>query len=537
MKKAVIAGLAVLLLAFAGPLSAADSRIAEAAKNQGRETVSALLKQHADVNAAQEDGATALHWAAYWDNLAMAELLIRAGANPSAANDLGVTPLPLACINESTAMVEKLLTAGANANAATSTGETPLMTCARVGSADGVKALLAHGAKVNAKESLRDQTALMWAVSQRHPEVVRVLLEHGADVNARSRVTGELVVRNVNGARFVCPPAGSGEDGHKSSYKIDNGTQIAATANCAQADMAPKGGSTPLLFAARSGDLDSAKLLVAAGANVNDTAPDGNSVLVIAAHSCRTKVAEFLLDKDANPNAAGAGYTALHIAALTGDGELVKALLAHGANPNVRVTRATPVLRDNVEFHLSEAVLGATPFLLAAKFVEVDIMRSLAAAGADAQVRLNDGTTPLMAAAGVGWMDASPSKNKYGRHTRRETIAPAAGLPPDNDEALAAVKLALELGNDVNAVNNAGNTALHGAATAEYTAIIELLAEKGANLSAQNKKGITPLDLADGYPKAAKGPHQMNSAELILRKLGAQGHGFPSAPVLSAPVQ
>lgn len=527
MNKAVIAGLVVFTVAFAGLLCAGDSRIAEAAKNQDQETVSALLKQHVDASAAQADGATALHWAAHWDDLKMADLLIRAGANVSAANDLGVTPLSLACMNGSAVMVEKLLAAGANANTATTNGETPLMTCARVGSADAVQALLAHGAKVNAKESLRDQTALMWAVSQRHPEVVRVLLAHGADVNARTRVTGQLVVRNVVGARFVCPPGESGEDVRKSSYKIDNGTQFAAMATCAQADMAPKGGSTPLLFAARVGALDSAKLLVAAGANVNDAGPDGNSVLVIAAHSGQGKVAGFLLDKDANPNASGAGYTALHAAVLTGDEELVQALLAHGANPNLRLTRGTPVLRDNVELHLSEALLGATPFFLAAKFVEVEMMRSLAAAGANTRLGLNDRTTPLMAAAGLGWMSASPTKKMY---TRRDTVAPMLSAPPDNEEALAAVKLALELGNDVNAANNAGDTALHGAANAGYASIIQLLAEKGANLNAENKKGLTPLDLADGYTKGNKGPHQMNSAELMLHKLGAQGHGSPAAP-------
>src|SRR5262249_41767218 len=150
----------------------------------------------------------------------------------------------------------------------------------------------------------------------------------------------------------------------------------------ARADMAQKGGSTPLLFAARVGDLESAKLLVAAGANVNAAGPDGNSILVVAAHSGQGKLAKVLLDKDANPDASGAGYTALHAAVLTGDQELVKVLLAHGANPNIRLTKGTPVQRDNVELHLSEALLGSTPFFLAAKFLEVEMMRVLAAAGA-----------------------------------------------------------------------------------------------------------------------------------------------------------
>jgi ankyrin repeat protein len=256
-------------------------------------------------------------------------------------------------------------------------------------------------------------------------------------------------------------------------------------------------------------------------------------VLVIAAHSNQGKVAEFLLDKDANPNASGAGYTALHITALTGGAELAKALLAHGANPNTRLTKATPVLRDNVDLHLSEAVLGATPFFLAAKFVEVDVMRALAAAGADAKLKLNDGTTPLMAAAAVGWAEASPSRNKYGRHTRRETIAPAAGLPPDEEAALACVKLALERGDDVNAVNHAGDTALHGAALAEYISIIQLLADKGANLNAQNKKGLRPLDLVRPKGKTAR---PASSTELLLRKLGAQDHDPQALSVPSAQI-
>jgi ankyrin repeat protein len=532
MTKAVIAAWVLALVPLTGSLLAADSRMADAAKNQDRDTVKALLKQHVDVRAAEDDGATALHWAAHWDDLEMADLLIRAGANASAATDLGVTPLSLACNNGGDAMVSKLLLAGANANIATSTGETPLMTCARAGNAEAVKALLAHGAKVNAKENLRDQTALMWAVSQRHAEVVSVLLANGADVKARSRVTGQLVVRNIVGSRFVCPSGASGEDPTKTGYKIENGTQPAVKATCAKADMAPKGGSTPLMFAARVGALDSAKLLVAAGANVNDAGPDGNSVLVIAAHSGQGKVAELLLDKDANPNASGAGYTALHAAVLTGDTELVKALLAHGANPNLRLTKGTPVLRDNVELHLSEALLGATPFFLAAKFLEIDSMRSLAAAGADTQLALNDGTTPLMAATGVEWMEASPTKKRY---TRREAMTPnSAGMPfPDDDEALATVKLALELAHNVNAANKAGDTAMHGAANCGYAAIIQLLAEQGANLNAQNKKGATPLDLADGYLRGNKGPHEPNKAEIMLRKLGAQGHG--SQPATAPP--
>ncbi len=511
-------GVAVALASVLIPLGAAgDSRIVEAVKSQNREAVSALLKQRVDVSAPQDDGATALHWAAHSGDAQMADLLIRAGAKVNAADDLGVTPLLVACTDGNTAMVEKLLAAGAQANTAASTGETALMACARSGSEGGVKALLARGAQVNAKENLRDQTALMWAVSQRHPAVVRLLLEHGADVSARTRVSGLLVIRDFEGARFVCPPDVSEEDRRKSSYKIEAiaGNQDIPKVVCNRADVAPKGGSTPLLFAARSGDFESAKLLVSAGANVNDAAPDGNSALVVAAYSGQRQVAAFLLDKDARPNAADGGYAALHVAILRGDLELVRALLAHGANPNIRLTKGTPVLRDNVDLHLGGVLAGATPFFLAAKFVEVEMMRALVAAGADPRLGLNDGTSPLMAAAGVGW--------KVAAYTRRDNATPGSIPPPaDDDRTLEAVKLALELGGDVNAANDAGDTALHGAANGGYAEVIQLLAEKGAKLDVQNRAGRTPLDMAKVDLEGTKGRHEVKSAEIMLRKLGVK---------------
>jgi ankyrin repeat protein len=208
------------------------------------------VKQHFDVNARQPDGATALHWAAHWDDLEAADLLIHAGANVNAANDLAVTPLALSCENGNTAMVDKLLQAGAYPNAAVETGETALMTASRGGSLGAVEALLTRGADVNAKEPSRGQTALMWAVAQQHPAIVRALIEHGADIHARSHVRHVYVNR-----------------GGRSNGEIE------------------QGGFTPLLFAARQGDINSAELLLAAGANVNETAPDGTSALVVAAHS------------------------------------------------------------------------------------------------------------------------------------------------------------------------------------------------------------------------------------------------------------
>lgn len=470
-----------------------DSRLAEAAKHQNKKAVRALLAEHADVNAFQEDGAP-LHWAAHWDDLETAELLIRAGANVNAANQLGVTSLLLACENGSAAMVAKLLQAGANANLAAPSGEMPLMTCSRTGNVDAVKALLAHGAKVNAKENLQDQTALMWAVAEGHPDVVGVLLKHGADVHARSRTFGQLIVREETGARLVCPvPEG-------------------VTARCVNAETEEKGGSTPLLFAARSGDLESAKLLVAAGANVNDAAPNGDSVLVVAAYSGHRELAQFLLDKDASPGADGGGYAAMHMALLRGDAELVKSLLAHGASPNVRITKGTPHMRSSQQFALPNYLIGATPFFLAAKFIETDIMRTLAAAGADPLLPASDGTTPLMAAAGVGYKGG---ETRWGREYHK--------LPPaDEDRALEAVKLAISLGGDVNASNQAGDTALHGAALKGYKDIAQFLVDKGADLNAKNKRGQTPLSVARIEPNRVYAERERKSTEAVLLQLGAR---------------
>ena len=237
-----------------------------------------------------------------------------------------------------------------------------------------VKALLVKGARVNVKEKAHDQTALMWAAAQRHTDVTGLLIEAGADINAQSRTYAQTVV---------------GEQTQRFGREELNYTVL-------------RGGSTPLLFAARSGDTGSARLLLAAGAKVNDALPDGTSALVLAAHSGHGETAALLLEKGANPDSADSGYTALHAAVLRSDLDLVKALLAHKANPDLRTTKGTPMRRDTTDFNLPATLIGSTPYLLAARFLEPEIMKALAAGGADAKLTMRDGTTALMLATGAG---------------------------------------------------------------------------------------------------------------------------------------
>ena len=382
-----------------------------------------------------------------------ADLLIRAGANVNAANDLGVTPLWTASLNGSAAMVRRLLEAGANPNAALLLGETPVMVAARSGNPDIVEQLLAKGANVNARAARR-QTALMWAVAQKHPEVVKVLLAHGADVHARSEVWSQMM---------AVPP-----HGHPDYNRA-----------------IPHGGDTALMFAARVGDLDSAKLLVAAGANVNDQDAWGVSATVLAAHSGYRELVEFLLEKGADPNLAPAGFTALHEAIMRRDERMVSALLAHGANPNTPLRTWTPTRRSSQDFHFEPALVGATPFWLAARFSQPGVMRLLVKHGADplfvhradymageSSQRRTEVTTALMAAAGMGggkaWVEPARSE--------REALT------------LEAVKLAAELGVDVNAANTDGRTALDAAKALRYETVVKFLIEKGA------RSGPTPPD-------------------------------------------
>ena len=467
-----------------GLAAAGDVRLIDAVRAQNLEHVRALLAERVDVNATQGDGATALHWAVHRDDSALVDTLLRAGARANVADDTGATPLFLACTNRNADIVGRLLSANANPNAALLSGETVLMTCARAGNATAVRALLSRGASLNAKETAHNQTALMWAAAQSHPQVVQALLERGSDVRARSREFAQTVSSEVT---------------QRAGRETLNYTVT-------------RGGMTALLFAARSGDAESARLLVAAGADVNDALPDGTSALIVAAHSGHRLVAMALLEKGANPNAGRIGYTALHAAVLRSDGDLVKALLARGADPNAPITNGTPVRRNSQDFELPKTLIGATPYALAAKFLEPEIMQVLAAAGADTRGPLKDGATPLMAAAGMGI--AAPAQDEKRGTDRRGLAILDGGIVEPESRVLETVTTALSLGSDLEAVNPSGETALHIASAQGYESVVRALAEHGANLNARNTRGQTPL----GSLLARKG--RPNMIEL-LRKLGA----------------
>ena len=439
---AIVSLLAALVVAGAAPVRAAT--LIDAVKAGDVAIVRTLLADGVSVQTAETDGTTALHWAAHHDRLEIAGLLLDAGAAVDAANRYGVTPLALASVNGSTPMIARLLEVGAEPNLPNPEGETPLMTAARTGNAASIGTLLEHGAEVDAVEAWRGQTALMWATAQNQAEAVEALLAAGADPNARS------------GRGF-----------------------------------------TPVLFAAREGHVDVLDALVRAGAHVDDALPsNGMSALVLAVYNAQYDFAKALLDLGADPDAAGNGWTALHQVVWTNRpnlgrnppfpvplGELdafdlVRTLAAAGADLDAPQAQEP---RDGNRNILNR--IGSTPFLQAAKVADAEMMQLLVDLGADPSVTTEEGVTPLMAAAGVGiW--------KIGEN------------PGTNDDALEAVELAWELGNDVNAGDINGDTALHGAIHRGAGNIVQFLVEKGAAIDALNDKGWSALSVAQGvfYP-------------------------------------
>jgi len=506
-----------LLLFAGGAAMASDAGLIDAVKRQDLRAVQALLKQGADVNQQQEsDGATALQWGAYVDDVPILDALIHAGAKPNLANQLGVTPLMLACANRNPATVDLLLKAGADPNAKSGDRESPVMTAARVGNPAVMKLLLEYGGDANAKEALQGQTALMWAVSQQHPDVARLLVDHGADVKARTEIPPP---RRRMGQAGKYNPAGNGA-----------GAGAAGGGNAGIIIPLPRGnGFTPLLFAARVGDLESAKILLGAGADVNDTAADGMSALTLATVRANIPVAKLLIEHGANPNADGAGYSALHWAVGTweseltvrnitvdrpgewatvaglkeGKLELVKAMLAHGADPNARMKKAPARVGGSKNGALPE-LDGATPLMLAAMAGDAEVMRALVAAGADPKLKTPQNGTVLMAAAGLG-------------HVQGEDFV-------KDTNARDAAKLAIDLGVDPKATDAVGNTALHYAAYMRHDAVVQLLADQGVPLNAKNKYGETPLWDAELVVQFMGGGTFLllpSSTGDLLRKLGA----------------
>lgn len=482
LKTRATSGLALVLLAFGTAAQGADALLADAAEHADWRRVRLLLEQHVDVNQAQVDGMTALHWATVLDDLETAKLLVKARADVNAANRYGVRPLALACTNGNTAMVELLLEAGADPNTTLRGNETLLMTAARTGKLGPVKALLARGVDVNARE-WHGQTALMWAAADGHAEVVEALLQAGADF------------------RTPLPS-----------------------------------GFTPLFFAVREGRVDAVRVLLKAGADVNGAMQPqkrsakgpskGTTALTLAVENGHFELALALLEAGADPNDQRSGFTALHMLTWVrkpnrGDGDdgdpapigsgnltslpFVDKLVEHGADVNARLKRG-----GSGRGVLSR--LGATPFLLASMTADVPLMRKLVELGADPKLPNAEHCTPLMAAAGVG------------------TLAPGeeAGTEP---EALEAVALALELGGDVNAVDDNGETAMHGAAYKNFPKVVQLLADKGAQIDVWNRKnkyGWTPLSIAEGHRPGNFKPSPETIAALH-RVMLAAGASPPSA--------
>jgi len=505
----------VLLILATGTARGAghDAPVAEAAKRQDREAVGTLLEQGADASRSQADGATALHWAAYWNDRSMMKRLIDAGADVNATNDLGVTPIWLASAHEDPWLVTRLLTAGADPNASHVSGESPLMVAARTGRVRVARALLTHGAYVNVRETTHDQTALMWASVRHHPDVVATLLEAGADVHARSRTRTRKVYLPSRGA----------------SYRLSFDDHIAR----GDVEEREQGGFTPLLFVAQQGDVESTRLLLAAGANVNDVAPIGWSALAVAAFANHAAVAGVLLAEGAEPDAADAGFTALHAAVLRGNIGLVKLLLSHGANPNARLTHATGARRQSADYGFSSNVVGATPVFLAARYGEVAIMQALARAGANFKFAMPDGRTPLMAAMEVDRINSldleNASNGGLGRDRRDRHVYFRLSDTPSRAaierDVTEMATLALTGGDDVNAADVRGDTPLHYAARNGLNRVVELLVTQGAALDARNRGRETPAETAEA-PRRNRGGDLFDGhleTAALLRRLAADG--------------
>ncbi|HEX5107208.1 MAG TPA: ankyrin repeat domain-containing protein [Vicinamibacterales bacterium] len=458
-------GICVVFYAAVYPAAlVAGASLADAVKTGDRAAVRALLQKKADVNEAEADGTTPLHWAVRSDDLEMVRLLLSAGATARAGNRYGVTPLQVAAVNGNAPVIELLLKSGADPNAVLPEGETVLMTAARTGRVDALKVLLDAGADVSARERWFGETPLIWAAAENHADAVRLLVERGADVNSRSAL-----------------------------QKIEK--------RRAGQSILPLGSWTPLMYAARENAIEAGRALVSAHADLNLVDPDGATALVIAIINANYEFAALLLEAGADPNVvdkdAGMGplYAAVDMHRLAvGHGrpnprptgaldaaDIVRILLARKADPNARLK--APIMQRQHTAGDASLGAGATPFMRAAKSGDVEVLKLLLAAGADPALTMPNHSTALMFAAGLGWRDGSPAAPSYDQ-----------GTP---EEAVEAITLLLASGADINAANDNGDTALHVAVTGRGAeAIVRCLVESGARLTVQNKRGQTPLAAA-----------------------------------------
>ena len=479
--------------------------LADAAMHRDMAAVRSMLDQKVDVNAPGTDGTPALHWVVRVDDVETARLLIQARANAKLADRYGVTPIYLACSNGNAAMIKLLLDAGADPNTSDPTGETALMTATKIGNVDAVRVLLDRGAKVDTTDPTYKQTALMVAVREDRPEVARLLIQRGADVNAQTR-TGEtpgwVLPNSVPGFGHGIGIVRGGLPERGSRYFIP-------------------GGLTPLLFAARDGRLQAAKILMDAGADIEKADPNGATPLLMAIGNNQMTTARFLIDKGAKINVSDwygrtPIWTAVEARNMDEDNgtfengvdrepvlDLITTLLDKGANPNVRTKESIPIRRfmlrttgtlEWVDF------TGQTPFLRAAYAGDITVMRLLLKHGADPKIATLGGTSPLMAAAGVNWVvDQTYDEGQK--------------------NLLEAVKLCYELGLDVNDVNSMGITAVMGAANRGSDEILEWLVSKGARLDVKDNEGRTPMSWAEGVFLATHPAKAKPSTIAVINKL------------------
>jgi ankyrin repeat protein len=569
------------LLLCLSAFAASNNPLADAAMNGDRAAVQSLLEQKADVNAVQADGATAIQWAAYRDDLDMAGVLIAAGANIKLANREGATPLYLASLHGSAPMIEKLLKAGADPNALGPEGETPLMLAARTGNLDAIRVLLAHHADVNAKDKLRSTTALMWATEQSHPEAVKLLIEHGATVSAQTEIDtrnarnnlANTVTQRLHSSFGVLGKRGPGNDG--TPPPPEGAAAPKALAPAAGPVVASKtspasegnpeddfvsffrrpakkdgGGLTPLVYAARENCIECAKTLVEARVDVNQRTFYGWTPLLVATQNRHYKLAEYLLEHGANPNMPNkGGWTPLYLATDNRNIEggdypvrapdmdhldFIKLLIAKGANVNARICGAesTPekCAGDSTETRTNFTMQwlfedGATPFLRAAQSGDVDLMKLLLAHGANPKIFTAHNVTPLAVAAGIGWVEG-------------------VTFEWSREENVEAIKMCLDLGIDPNAADDEGRTALHGAAHKGQLEVIQLLVDHGANLNAHDGgsrdsvngallgKTWIPLDWARGLVRVGVQsaiPHP-DAAALLAKLMTERNIPIPPPP-------